>query len=74
VAVLHPFDKLKLPDKLWPQPSALFHLRCGQPRAPPAGFLLRQVGKRLSAISNGLIFLNSWAREAGVNPFRVRAA
>src|ERR1700751_688409 len=64
VSVLSPFDKFKLSDELRFQPPAL-HL--------PACFSGR-FAKGHSEISSGLSFLKSSARDAGVNPFRVRAA
>jgi hypothetical protein len=46
VKVGGPFDKFKLPNQPWPQPTAFLHLGGGQARAPAASSHLRKIGER----------------------------
>src|SRR5215831_13295759 len=74
VIVLSPLHELELPHEPGLEPSALCHFADVRPAPQRPAFFSGKFANGHSLISSGLIFLNSSAREAGVNPLRVLAA
>jgi hypothetical protein len=73
VCVLGPFDKLKLPDECGFSHRHSAILAAVRPAPHFPAFFSGRFAKGHPEISSSLSFLKSSARDAGVNPFRVRA-
>ncbi len=74
MAFRRPLDEHDQRHEYGLQPSAIFHLLGRQPNALASGFQFRQIGARAPLRLQALKPLNSFSRDAGVNPFRVRPA
>jgi hypothetical protein len=72
VRILNSFHKFKVAneDRLQLPAYVIFDAVMPAPQRP--AFLLGRVREEAFPVSRGLIFLNSSAREPGMNPFRIR--
>jgi hypothetical protein len=74
MAVAGPLNQLKLPNQFRFQPPAIGHFLQREPGAPAPAVLLRQVCERALLYFQRVNLLEQFRRDAGVKPFRVRAA